>query len=530
MLGITVDKKIMIITYILFVIVSITSINLASQKYSSAAKQKYLLETLRNHALEKSEKDALTAFQNYSSSELEKDASETPQKQPLATLQNSSLDECFDDADCNDNEFATRDLCSGTPKKCSNTPITDCINNDNYCPRGCAYETDKDCLPLHKCDSNADCNDNNLATGDECAGFPRKCTNTAITECISNDNYCPKTCNSEDDADCVSFDAPYKVPIIVLKYLPTTPEGFLDLSETGDWQKPDVDELRDWVLTLTNLTIYSLEEGSKYHGYKDSSSINFLDYEIAFEKEYLRQITRDVQYPGNVNHIKELNDINICDWVENKGVKEVWIWMVHNSMLVPIESNMAGPNGDISNSARVADLPECKKTYTVYDYNYGRGLGESLEDHGHQLEAIFNYIDYDLFWNKFVGNPGSTCGKNSYYRCGWSHSPPNVYNKCPVEQYLWTSEEDVISDCEDWNPEGTGEKKMISCRTWTKGGDCNAVDHLANGNPRFKIWWMQNMPGYNNGLTYQGKKMRNWWEFVADFDKAIAKGKNFVED
>lgn len=40
---------------------------------------------------------------------------------------------------------------------------------------------------------------------------------------------------------------------------------------------------------------------------------------------------------------------------------------------------------------------------------------------------------------------------------------------------------------------------------------------------------MQNLPGMNNGLTYKGNKMRNWWAFIGDFDQAIAAGKTLVE-
>ena len=35
-------------------------------------------------------------------------------------------------------------------------------------------------------------------------------------------------------------------------------------------------------------------------------------------------------------------------------------------------------------------------------------------------------------------------------------------------------------------------------------------------------YWMQAIPGVNNGLTYRGKKLRNWWTFVFDWDKARA--------
>jgi hypothetical protein len=41
---------------------------------------------------------------------------------------------------------------------------------------------------------------------------------------------------------------------------------------------------------------------------------------------------------------------------------------------------------------------------------------------------------------------------------------------------------------------------------------------------------MQNVPGTDHRLTYNGEPMRNWWEFVADFDSALLdKGKTFLE-
>jgi hypothetical protein len=32
---------------------------------------------------------------------------------------------------------------------------------------------------------------------------------------------------------------------------------------------------------------------------------------------------------------------------------------------------------------------------------------------------------------------------------------------------------------------------------------------------------MQNLPGYNNGLVYEGKKLPSWWDFGVDMDEAI---------
>ena len=55
--------------------------------------------------------------------------------------------ECSVDKDCKDSDFCTLDKCKGELKKCSNTPITECVVNDLCCPSGCTIENDPDCDP-----------------------------------------------------------------------------------------------------------------------------------------------------------------------------------------------------------------------------------------------------------------------------------------------------------------------------------------------------------------------------------------------
>jgi len=63
----------------------------------------------------------------------------------MPVIVTSDADECTYDTECNDNNLSTKDICSGTPRKCSHTKITNCISKDNYCPSGCTYENDNDC-------------------------------------------------------------------------------------------------------------------------------------------------------------------------------------------------------------------------------------------------------------------------------------------------------------------------------------------------------------------------------------------------
>lgn len=234
--------------------------------------------------------------------------------------------------------------------------------------------------------------------------------------------------------------------------------------------------------------------------------------------------------------MKYLSRAGICDYVDNKGVTEVWVWMYHSDITYPIESNMAMGRlsrdywnydgyGDISNSQRENDLPICDHTYTVYEFNYGRELREVIEDFGHQLEALLNFADDSdskqpgddgLFWKRWVGSEYKD-GKIYNPGCGWTHYAPNGNG-----DYQWYNEASVLSDCEDWKPDGSGVKKSVNCHTWA-GNVCSD-----DGGVAWKTWWMQNLPGKDNKLSYNGKPLRNWWDFIVDFDKAIAQGKKLT--
>ncbi len=324
----------------------------------------------------------------------------------------------------------------------------------------------------------------------------------------------------------------FNIPVLMLSYLPQNPNNpnELDLSIVGPYlqEGTTINDIKRKITQLSNELISSLEKGSTFHKYKDPSSEPALKHSIIDSKEFLRPILRttntDFLFLNNrdwgvtADHYNELKNIDICDYVENKGVKEVWIWMYHyvpldsnqNPLLdhnryyvSPVESNMSGPFGNISNSFRVNDLPLCKKTYTVYEFNYTRGLGEALENYTHQIEAVLGNADYDTFWNKFVG------GKNSPTACGWTHCPPNVMPICETHNYDWENRTQIYSDCQNWNPDRTGEAELLDCHTWS-GEECKEDTGTA-----FKIWWMQNIP-------------QKWWIYIGDFDKAMSENKGLL--
>jgi hypothetical protein len=290
------------------------------------------------------------------------------------------------------------------------------------------------------------------------------------------------------------------IPVLVVKYFPVS-AGLIDISVTGDVDMP-LEQARSLTDELTTGIIQSMENGSRYHYYKDASALPSLKYQVVGSLEYLEPLPTwnkaGISVPmTDYNQI--MTRVNAQDWVMNKGVKEIWIWGYQGGKVGLWESNMASPYGDISNSNRDPDdLPVYDRTYTVYHYNYGRGVSEAIEDHMHQNEAIFNDLDHSLFWDKFVGAVGEG-------RCGWSHYPPNG-----VSDYDWQNPNYIWTDIEDWKPDGSGQKVYINSDRWNQ-------DSLT-----WFIYWMQSYPGMNNPLYNGSQKLSNWWIFIGDYDNTKA--------
>lgn len=292
---------------------------------------------------------------------------------------------------------------------------------------------------------------------------------------------------------------PFEIPVLLVHYFPVR-DGRIDRRVTGDVDAP-LEVIRTHCQQTTQQVVAALERGSTYHGYKDSAAQPSLRYTLVESIEFLEPLPTWPK-PGHRAPMTDYNAImarvDARRWAEVHGVKEIWLWGYHGGKVDLWESNMAGPWGDISNSDRDPhDLPVFRQTYTVYHYNYQRGPSEAVEDHMHQIEAVLRQLDPDLFWNKFVGRPGEG-------RCGWAHFPPNG-----VRDYDWRNATYIWSDIEDWRPDGGGQKVRINCDRWQ--GD----------SLQWFIYWMQNLPGAGNGLTYRGRPLTNWWRFIGDFDAAM---------
>ena len=295
----------------------------------------------------------------------------------------------------------------------------------------------------------------------------------------------------------------FEVPVLEVRYFPVRDDGGtmrIDRAATGDVDAP-LDRMRAHTANTTQEVLSALERGCSYHLYKDLSAQPSIRRHIVDTIEFLEPLPTWDKPNHNVpmtDYNAIMNRIDIAHWVA-RGVKEVWLWGYHGGVIDLWESNMAGPWGDVSNSDRDPhDLPVLDKTYTVYHYNYGRGPSEAVEDHMHQIEAVLREIDRTLFWDKFVGGHKGD-------RCGWAHYPPNGES-----DYDWRNPKTVLTDIEDWQPDSVGTQQLMNCDRWHS-------DSLT-----WFIYWMQNLPGKDNGLSYQGRPLTNWWTFIGDFDGAMS--------
>lgn len=330
----------------------------------------------------------------------------------------------------------------------------------------------------------------------------------------------PKFCEG------LPLDKTYHVGVLVLRYFPLTAEGTVDTEITGEsfLEGVSFEQIKQKTIDIDNKLISVTARASSYLGYEDSNAEPALRYHIFDAIEHLEAVpiapTPDnpiyPDYPGI------MNSHGICNYVDHKGIDEVWIWAYQGfpvAKLGLVESKMSGSFGDISNSNRANDMPLCDHTYVVYTFNYARGTGEAFENWGHQLEAELTAVDMDnLFRDKFQG-PNYPQTLDISGRCGSVHNPPNARF-----EYDRGNPTPQLSDCLDWNPDDIGTLSEISCRNW----GCDQISDSDNPPLNYMIWNWQNLPGIDNHKEYQGKQLRNWWDIYGDFDNTMANSRRLT--
>ncbi len=354
------------------------------------------------------------------------------------------------------------------------------------------------------------------------------------------------------DLTTPAANAIWQVPVLVIRYFPSTDGVNLDTAISPDywWDNPQTLAAMDAsVLAMNRRVKFALEQGSRFRAYGNAAARPSLGYRVVDQVTVYEQTP-----PGKVVGYDQSDPLWEPDWfaifdrldvrhyVEDLGVKEIWVWngglgrwpsFVEGVNDVQDfrggwESNMSSPlTGDISNSNRdPSDLPVYDKTYVVYGYNFRRSQAEAIHDHGHQLESQFTYVNEqqdgnaDLFWKQWRGQDQG--GNNVTGRCGDTHSPPNTLNG-----YDYENTDVVMSDIADWTADGTGTYSPVNVDTWgtlTWPWPDGVGDFSQRVETQWYMYWMMSMPGFDNGLAYGRGAVTNWWEFVGNWDAAVAAG------
>jgi hypothetical protein len=339
------------------------------------------------------------------------------------------------------------------------------------------------------------------------------------------------------DVTIITIHLRYLVPVLVLAYYPPDPSNpaYLDPVETG-WPGTLTTSMQAATQGMIEAGQALINDATRYRGYKDASAVQYLEYFTYGKIDYFYPIPRgypvgDTQYKPHFNQI--LTNINICDYVDNHNVKEVWIYGYHTDVIVPDESKMSSRFGDVSNAYPKDEwipveyhLPRCINSYVMYNFTYQPGgasaIGNTIHNRMHQLENVIFFAEDlgyppdnsnivgSLFWDDFsvFDNRASLPGYRA--SCGNTHSPPNT-----TEGYDYDSAQYRENNCETWHPDAQLTTYVTAnCAQW----GCTDVG--------FYKWFMQNLPGYNNGIIYKGRPMRNWWEAMYDFNGFIDNGRS----
>ncbi|MDW7682272.1 MAG: hypothetical protein SCK70_17040, partial [bacterium] len=234
--------------------------------------------------------------------------------------------------------------------------------------------------------------------------------------------------NSEDLVKSNALSLPLQVPVLVLAYYPpdSSNPAYLDPVET-EWINFLITDMQNATQGMIDAGQALINGATRYHGYKDPAALQYLEYYTYEKIDYFYPMPRGyylggIQYRPHYNQI--LSNINICDYVDNHGVKEVWIYGYHTAVIGPDESKMSSKYGDVSNAfPKDEDIPEeyrlprCVNSYVMFNFTYQPGgaqdIGNNIHNRMHQLENVIffaenlgyppndNNVIGSLFWDDF---------------------------------------------------------------------------------------------------------------------------------
>lgn len=218
--------------------------------------------------------------------------------------------------------------------------------------------------------------------------------------------------------------------------------------------------------------------------------------------------------PPLVDYTRLMREIGYKAYVD-AGIT-MFIVMGYHGNKVTIWEDTLAYNPNISNSEQNRDLPLVDGTaYSVITLNYRQQ--NFLHNLCHLMEARLKYFEFpsgmadgqvsgSLFWGNFVGAVNGYGDLGANRRIGWSHRPPNS-----TLVYQYNSASIYQSDLLNWQPSG-GLLAPTSGATWN------------NTDRDYFLMWLQSIPAENNGLTWNGQQLTNWWSALADFHGCVSSG------
>jgi len=207
--------------------------------------------------------------------------------------------------------------------------------------------------------------------------------------------------------------------------------------------------------------------------------------------------------PDAIDYHALIREFGLARRINRREIDEVWIHAMPYAGLW--ESTMAGTGAYECNSPPLAGV-DARRIFVLMGFNYERGVGEMLEDHGHRTESILRRV-YGSWeprethaWNRFTLYEKVAPGRAA---CGNVHFAPNS-----TGDYDWGNPTPVMSSADDWldYPNLTGKKRLMACADWG-GGDIR-LHHK---------WWLTRLPKAP-GRGPDGR-LANWWKYVCDFNR-----------
>lgn len=265
-----------------------------------------------------------------------------------------------------------------------------------------------------------------LSTTDTCSkGYLQDCDGPVVN--VLNIRYIPidkstasRTIGEGDNAaEVPQKDSLIQTQGIVAPFLEKIQESTL---EEGNSDFVSLAEVKSFITNTQTAIRSSLEEGSRYKGYKykvGNKPPPFVAYNTELKATKLEEVPSDLStILSNVYLDSEtaatVAGSDICDFVNNDdlAIREVWIWgnldkeeifKGKNAIMVMGSDsedyyNYPDGYGDVSIGPGykdvLPDLPQCSKTYTIYYHDYTKqdAAYQGLFDHQKQFTSILYWV------------------------------------------------------------------------------------------------------------------------------------------